>query len=111
MTKPRPSASKASTTLGSSSKRYSEEFKRAAVRLVTDEQYTFRAAAKAVSVSLKSLRDWYAKYASPVPEASDAATVQELRDENQRLRQQLRRAELEREILKKAAVYFAQESQ
>ena len=35
----------------------------------------------------------------------------ELRAENKRLRQELRRAELEREILKKATAYFAKESQ
>jgi transposase len=36
--------------------------------------------------------------------------VEELREENKRLRKELRRAELEREILKKATAYFAKES-
>jgi transposase len=36
--------------------------------------------------------------------------MDELREENKRLRQQLKRAELEREILKKATAYFAKES-
>jgi transposase-like protein len=40
--------------------RFSEEFKRDAVRLITEERYTFKAAAAAVSVSEKSLRDWHA---------------------------------------------------
>jgi transposase len=39
------------------------------------------------------------------------ATADELREENKRLRKQLRRAEMEREILKKATAYFAKESQ
>jgi transposase len=36
--------------------------------------------------------------------------LEEFRQENRRLRQQLKRAELEREILKKATAYFAKES-
>jgi len=39
------------------------------------------------------------------------ATAPQLRDEIKRLRKQLKQAELEREILKKAAAYFAKESQ
>ena len=41
--------------------RYSEEFKRDAVRLLSEEKYPFKAAAAAVIVSEKSLRDWYAR--------------------------------------------------
>jgi transposase len=91
-------------------RRFGEEFKRDAVRLVVEEGYTLQAAAAAVGVSDQSLRAWHAKYA-PVPKpCGEQATVEELREENQRLRKQLRRAELEREILKKATAYFAKES-
>jgi transposase len=92
-------------------RRFSEDFKRDAVRLVVEEKYTFSAAAKAVGVSVKSLRDWRRKFApEPMPCGEDA-TADELREENKRLRKQLRRAEMEREILKKATAYFAKESQ
>jgi len=91
-------------------KSYSEEFRREAVRLVTQEQYTFKAAAAAVNVCEQSLRMWYAKFAPPPGECGADATLDELRDENQRLRKQLQRAELERDILKKATAYFAKES-
>jgi len=91
-------------------RRFSEEFKRDAVRLVVEEGYTFKAAASAVGVGDQSLRAWHAKYA-PRPEPCDEnASVEELREENKRLRKELRRAELEREILKKATAYFAKES-
>ncbi len=91
-------------------RRYPEDFKRSAVRLVTDERYTFKAAAQAVGVSQKSLYDWHKKFAPrPVPCGRDA-TVANLQAENKRLRKQLKRAELEREILKKATAYFAKES-
>lgn len=92
-------------------RRFSEEFKRDAVRLIVDEQYTFKAAAKAVGISEKSLRDWHRRLAPATPPCGQDATVDELREENRRLRKQLKRAELEREILKKATAYFARESQ
>ncbi len=47
------------------SRRYPEDFKRDAVRLVTDEQYTVKAAAQAVGVSEKSLYDWHKKFTPP----------------------------------------------
>jgi transposase len=91
-------------------RRFSEEFKRDAVRLIVEEGYTFKSAATAVGVSDQSLRAWHAKFAPPPEPCGEHATVAELREENQRLRKQLKRAELEREILKKATAYFAKES-
>lgn len=91
-------------------RRFSEDFKRDAVRLVVEEKYTFAAAAQAVGATTKSLRDWHQKYAPPPEPCGDNATVTEMREEIKRLRRQLRRAELEREILKKATAYFAKES-
>jgi transposase len=89
-------------------RRFSEEFKRDAVRLVVEEGYTFKAAA--VGVGDQSLRAWHVKYAPPREPCGENASVEELRDEVARLRKQLKRAELEREILKKATAYFAKES-
>ena len=89
---------------------YDEAFKRDAVRLVSEEKYSFKAAAAAVNVSEQSLRAWHAKFAPVPPPCGENASVQELREEVARLRKQLKRAELEREILKKATAYFAKES-
>ena len=89
---------------------YSDDFKRDAVRLVVEEGYSFKSACEAVGVCDATLRGWHRKLApSPEPCGEDA-TVAELRDELKRLRKQLKRAELEREILKKATAYFAKES-
>src|SRR4051794_13356687 len=93
-----------------SGKRYLDDFKRDAVRLVTEDRYTFKAASRAVGVSEKSLRDWHAKFAPQPSPCGVSASLDELREENTRLRQQLKRTELEREILKKATAYFAKES-
>ena len=110
MSKERMSATGAPAAPLAKGRRFSEEFKREAIRLITAEKYSFKAAAAAVGVCEKSLRDWHAKFApQPVP-CGEHATVEELQDENKRLRQQLKRAELEREILKKATAYFAKES-
>jgi transposase len=91
-------------------RRHGEEFKRDAVRLVTDEGYSVAAAAKAVSVTEQTLRAWRKKFGPPPKPCGEDATVDELREENKRLKRELRRAELEREILKKATAYFAKES-
>ena len=90
---------------------FSDEFKRDAVRLVVEEGYRFKAAAQAVGVCEKSLRDWHRKLAPPAQPCGDDATAEQLQDEVKRLRKQLKRTEMEREILKKATAYFAKESQ
>ncbi len=92
-------------------RRYPDDFKQDAVRLVTEEKYRFKAAAEAVGVSQKSLRDWHARLAPQPTPCGENATVEQLHQENKRLRKQLKRAEMEREILKKATAYFAKESQ
>ena len=92
-------------------RRYPDDFKRDAVRLVIEDKYSFKAAAKAVGVSEKSLRDWHARLVPPLAPCGENATVEQLQQENKRLRKQLKRAEMEREILKKATAYFAKESQ
>lgn len=89
---------------------YSDEFKRDAVRLVVEEGYSFKAACEAIGVCDATLRAWHRKLAPPPEPCGDDATVDELKAENARLRKQLRRTELEREILKKATAYFAKES-
>lgn len=89
---------------------YSDDFKRDAVRLVVTEGYSFQAACAAVGVCNATLRAWHAKLAPRPAMCGDDATLDELKSENARLRKQLKRTELEREILKKATAYFAKES-
>ena len=86
---------------------FSEEFKRDAVNLVVVEGDTIAAAARAVNVLDGSLRDWHRKYAPEPEPCGEDASVAERKAECK----QLRDAEIEREILKKATAYFAKESQ
>lgn len=103
--------SESKSEVSSKRRRFSEEFKQDAVRLVVSEEYSFKAAATAVGVSEQALRHWHAKLAPKPADCGEEATLEQLREENKRLRRELRRAELEREILKKATAYFAKESQ
>jgi len=90
---------------------FTAEFKQGAVDLVVKQGYSFKAAAEAVNVSSRSLREWHEKLAPQPQPCGDEASVQDLQAEIKRLRKQLRDAEMEREILKKATAYFAKESQ
>jgi transposase len=90
---------------------YSEEFRRDAVKLVTIENYSFKDAAASLDVGEQSLRNWHKKYAPPPVPCGDDATEKELRAEIKRLTKELKRADLEREILKKATAFFVKESQ
>jgi transposase len=91
-------------------RRFTEAFRRDAVRLVTHEGYSFQAAAAAVGVSQNCLRDWHKQHAPAPQPCGPDASVEQLQDEVRQLRRQLKRAEMEREILKKATAYFAKES-
>jgi len=91
-------------------KTYTDDFKLDAVRLVADQKYSIAGAAKAVGVSDPTRGEWMKKFAPPIPECGPEATIDELRDENKRLKAALKRAEWELEILKKATAFFARES-
>ena len=62
-------------------RRYTDDFKHDAVRLLTHEKYSFKAAAKAVGVSEKSLRDWHARLVPEPDPCGDDATLQQLQEE------------------------------
>jgi len=87
---------------------YSEEFKKGAVEQVLVQRHTMSSVAKRLGVNYHTLREWVqsAKSASPV------STVPASLPAEQRIRElekELARARMERDILKKATAYFAQE--
>jgi transposase len=91
-----------------SSQRFTAEFKQEAVRQVTERGYSVAEVAARVGVSTHSLYKWV-KAVSPDKTEQQAGELLEARTEVLRLRAQLRRTEEERDILKKAARYFARE--
>ena len=93
-------------------RKYTREFKLAAVKLITEQGRSVAEAARSLGVSEKQLRHWKAVLAEQgqqqafpgngnLPPADEE--LRRLREENQRLR-------MERDILKKATAFFAKES-
>jgi transposase len=87
--------------------RHSEEFKREAVKLVTDQGYSIAEAARSLGLDRSLLRSWKLKYAS---EQKGVPKMREMEQEElARLREENRRLRMERDILKKATAFFANE--
>lgn len=91
-----------------SDKRFTPEFKQEAVRQVLERGYPVSEIAQRLGVSAHSLYKWV-KAVKPPDAEQKAGELLEAKSEILRLRAQLRRVEEERDILKKAARYFAKE--
>ena len=92
-------------------RKYTREFKLAAVKLITEQGRSVAEAARSLGVSEKQLRHWksvlrrqgqqaFPGNGNPPPAEEEP---RRLKEENQRLR-------MERDVLKKAAAFFARES-
>jgi transposase len=90
-----------------SHKRYAEEFKIEAVKQITERRYPVAEVSARLGVSQHSLYEWIRKYTQPEPARIEA---QSQHAELRRLKAELKRVTEERDILKKAAAYFAKES-
>lgn len=84
---------------------YSHEFKVSAVKLVQEQNYTAVEAAKSLGVDVGSIRNWLKKFGSEA--GGNANGEPALRAELRRLQEENKRLLMEREILKKATVFFA----
>ncbi len=93
-------------------RKYTAEFREAAVRQVLDGGRSLPQVARSLEMSHKTLANWVArgKKGQPLLKRPVAHPVDDLQAENARLRQENARLKLEREILRKAAAYFAKES-
>lgn len=93
-------------------RRYTAEFREAAVRQVLDGGRSVPQVARSLEMSEKTLANWVgkARRGQPLLKRAPAQPVDELQAELSRLRQENARLKLEKEILKKAAAYFAKES-
>lgn len=91
-------------------RRYSEEFKREAVRLVTEEGYAQQQVARNLGIDRSLVGRWRRELAEGSgPAAKTVAGGGESEDVS-RLRAELRQLRMERDILKKALAFFAKES-
>jgi transposase len=92
-----------------SNRKYTEEFKAEAIKQVTERGYKVKEVSERLGISSKSLYLWL-RLARKSKGKQGHGSDKELRQENLRLKSELRRAEEERDILKKAAAYFARAS-
>jgi len=95
-----------SNTKSKSAIRYSEEFKKSSVKLAITTDQSLRQTAENIGVSKGTLSNWVSKYSGD----ENGSEINYL-DEIKRLKKELQQARLERDLLKKAAAYFAKESQ
>jgi len=91
-------------------KKYSPEFKRDAVSLVVEQNYSQAEAARNLGINAPMLGRWVKEYANNDSGAFRGngkltAEQQEIRE----LKAAVKRLELEKEILKKASQFFAKE--
>lgn len=89
---------------------YTDEFKAEAIKLVIEHGYTCDAAGQKLGVPAKTLANWARPHRRDGRGRLIAQGVQSddpaaLKAENAELRKQLRRAEMERDILKKFSIY------
>ena len=88
---------------------YPEEFRREAVQMVCGGR-TIPDVATSLGVTEQSLRNWVKRDQLERRERDDGLTVAE-RDELRELRRKVKRLEQERDLLKRAAAFFARETE
>jgi transposase len=90
-------------------RRFTEEFKEEAVNQIKERGYSVREVSKRIGVSTYSLYKWL-KQTRENQGRHGKDHEEALRQENLRLKNELKHVEEERDILKKAAAYFAKTS-
>jgi len=94
------------TTEKRTRREYTDDFKREAVALVTEQGYKPSEAARSLGIGDNLVRRWKREFEE---EASGVRLSSDEREELKRLRKENRMLRMEKEILKKASQYFAKE--
>lgn len=92
----------------SKAKIYSLEFKQSSAKLAAESNQSISQTAKELGVSAPALYGWISKY---YPKHPATTSVDDAQAELKRLKKELARVKQERDTLKKAAAYFANETQ
>ncbi len=88
---------------------YTKEFKEEAVRLVTDQGYSLAEASRNLGIHANLLGRWKRTIQGVGVDGATPGNSVSMRAELKHLRKENKRLKLEREILKKAAAFFAKE--
>ena len=87
---------------------YTAEFKLAAVKMITEQKLSVAEAARRLDISETLLRNWRKAYLTQGNDAFPGqGNLPPVEDELRRLRAEVTRLKAERDLLKKAAAYFA----
>src|SRR5215203_5842186 len=90
---------------------YTREFKLAAVKLITEQDYSVAEAARRLGVSVNLLYLWKKTLGNAGDQAFPGqGQLPPLEEEIRRLRSENKRLQMERDILKKATAFFASEA-
>ena len=84
-------------------RKFTPEFKKEAISLVTEQSYTVAKAAASLGISNKTLHTWV----TLARNQSNSALSDDEHAELKRLRKENKELRLEKEILKKASAFFA----
>ncbi len=95
---------------GKKRRRFSAEFKKEAVGLITEQGYTVAEAARNLGIHATVLGRWKREFETEQDGTDGHPGKASVRMELRRLREENKRLRMEREILKKAAAFFAKES-
>ncbi len=90
-------------------RRFTDEFRAGAVRLVLDEGQTVGKVARELDLTESALRNWVDRARADRTNGRPGLTTEE-REELRRLRKEIRVLRTEREILKNAAAFFVKEN-
>ena len=88
---------------------YTAEFRASAVKLANESDQSVAHVAKELGINVNTLHTWIAKYSKAKTTDKPERTDEHLYDELKRLRKEVTRLTEERDLLKKAAAYFAKE--
>jgi len=86
---------------------FTDEFKNDAVKLVTEQGYTAMEVGRRLGINHSNVSRWVREHRRRLDSPTN---TQDLEAENKRLRKENKRLQMERDILKKAAAFFANES-
>jgi transposase len=93
-------------------KGYTRQFREQAIKLVTEQGYTPSRAARELGMPDSTLTQWLKKHGwvKPEPDGPLSGDPAVLAAQVRELRRQVRRLEMEKDILKKATAFFASQN-
>ncbi len=90
---------------------YTKEFKQDAIKLVMEQGYSCPDVGRRLGIPTSNVSRWVRIHRKDQKDISESGvTRREMEVEIRRLKKENKRLEMEREILKKAAAFFAKES-